>query len=134
MDSSDIIEIGEDGTFEIPESRSQKCFSSAQISHREETIPTFPVSDEEVKHLTALESIYPGEYKVFCNHATGAVNLLLHLKDNEIVKSADVSRNAVLFHIDGNKQLNIPLPVSVDISSAMSKSFKQYVTVQMKCS
>ena len=132
MDSSDIIEIGEDGTFEIPQTRTQSV-PIARFSHQEENVQNVSASDQTEKHLTVLESIYPGEYKLFLNHASGALNLILHLKDNEIVKSVDVSRNTVLFQIDGSKQLSVPLPVSVDVSSATSKSFQKYVTVQMKC-
>jgi hypothetical protein len=132
MDSSDIIEIGEDGTFEIPQTRTQNI-PNAQFSHQEDTLQTFPVCDQKEKHLNALESIYPGEYKLFRNHASGALNLILHLKDDEIVKSVDVSRDSVIFQIDGSKQLSVPLPVLVDVSTAISKSFQKYVTVQMKC-
>lgn len=132
MDSSDIIEIGEDGTFEIPQTRKQSI-PNVQFSHAEKTVQTVPVTDHEDKHLSVLESIYPGEYKLFRNHASGALNLILHLKDNETVKSVDVSRKSVLIQIDGCKQLSIPLPVLVDVSSAVSKSFEKYVTVQMKC-
>jgi hypothetical protein len=132
MDSSDIIEIGEDGTFEIPQTRTQSI-PNTQFFHQGETLQNFPVSGQKEKHLTVLESIYPGEFKVFRNHASGALNLILHLKDNEIVKSVDVSRNIVLFQIDESKQLSVPLPVLVDVSSAISKSFQKYVTVQMKC-
>jgi hypothetical protein len=113
MDSSDIIEIGEDGTFEIPQTRTQSI-PNAQFSHQEDTLQTFPVCDQKEKHLTVLE-------------------LILHLKDKEIVKSVDVSRDSILFQIDGSKQLSVPLPVLVDVSTAISKSFQKYVTVQMKC-
>lgn len=132
MDSSDIIEIGEDGTFEIPQTRTQ-IIPNAQYSYEEKIVQIIPVTDQKDKHLSVLESIYPGEYKLYRNYASGALNLILHSKHNETVESVNVSRNCVLVKIDGAKQLSIPLPVLVDVSSAVSKSFEKYVTVEMKC-
>lgn len=138
MDTCDVIEIGEDGTFEIPislsakqsSSKSDKTFLDESLAFSNAESRT---ADFNKEGLSTLNSVGPGEYKVFRNKATGTIYVLICLQDNEFVSVVNVSRNAIMIDLGCNGQLDLPLPCSVDSGTAISKSFNKYITVEMTC-
>ena len=132
MDSSDIIEISDDGTFEIPSTpRVNPCL---EIRKQSQSV-TDHITDDAGRQDSNLifESIYPGEYKIFHNKSLGTMHVMLCLRDEEVLKVLQVSKTTLLVIMDGDSRLNIVLPVPIDSHSAISKSFGKYIIVQCKC-
>ena len=134
MESSDVIEIGEDGTFEIPMTRAAKpTTDSINVEKAKFSLPEVIMVEQDTRQPSVLDIIGAGEYKVFRKKSTTTIYVLVCLHDNESMKAVSVSQNAVLINLEGEKQLEIPLPSPVNASSAISKVFKKYVTVQVSC-
>ena len=134
MESSDVIEIGEDGTFEIPMTRAAKpTTDSINVEKAKFSLPEVIMVEQDTRQPSVLDIIGAGEYKVFRNKSTTTIYVLVCLHDNESMKAVSVSQNAVLINLEGEKQLEIPLPSPVNASTAISKVFKKYVTVQVSC-
>ena len=138
MESSDVIEIGEDGTFEIPISQSGKPPSSKADKLTLDRSQIFSIAepnqaDLSVNNTFSLSAVGPGEYKVFRNKAAGTIYALIRLRDHELLSVLKISQNTILIDLDSNKQLVIPLPCSVNSKTAISKSFDKYLTVEMTC-
>ena len=135
MDSSDVIEIGEDGTFEIPITQSAKASSSKadKLTPQIFSIAEPKPADLSVNNTFALSALGPGEFKVFRNKAAGTIYALIRLRDNELLSVLKISQNAILIDLNCNKQLEIPLPCLVNSKTAISKSFDKYLTVEMTC-
>ena len=134
MDSSDIIEIGEDGTFEIPITKNVKSLDKVDTSVAEKTkCKDFSLPDVAAEQNSVLDYVGPGEFKIFRNQSSGTVYGLVCLQDDECVKSVSISQNSILIELIGNKKTEIPLSVPVNASTAVSKQFRKYITVQVKC-
>lgn len=134
-DSSDIIEVGEDGTFEIPETISRKFLYAEKLRTSEaleEIIGNTAKENNSTEHdHSILKSLSSGEYKVLRDPSSGKVNVILCLHDKEVFESIRISQNAVSVHLEGNNHIYIPLPSPVDTATATSKSYKNYVTIQV---
>ena len=134
-DLSDIIEVGEDGTFEIPETASKKIFYSEKVktseTFEELTQETTNENNYTAQDHSILKSLSVGEYKVFRDRSSGKVSVILCLHEGEVFQSIRISQNAISVDLEGNKHIYIPLPSPVDSGSAISKSYKNYVTIQV---
>ena len=92
---SDIIEIGEDGTFEIPET-SSKIFFSEKLKTPETTAEfTGKENISTEKDHTILNNLSAGEYKVLQDKLSRKISVILCLHEGEIFKSARISQNAI---------------------------------------
>ena len=135
-DPSDIIEIGEDGTFEIPETASIKIPYSEKpkTSETHEELVGESAIDNNSAALddSILKSLSSGEYKVLLDRSSGKVSVILCLHEEEVFQSIRISQNAISVDLEFNKHIYIPLPSPVDTDSATSKSYKNYVTIQVK--
>ena len=134
-DPSDIIEIGEDGTFEIPETASIKIPYSEKMkaSETQNELGGEIAKDNNsvaIDH-SILESLSSGEYKVLLDRSSGKVSVILCLHEEEVFQSIRISQNAISVDLECNKHIYIPLPSPVDTGSATSKSYKNYVTIQV---
>jgi hypothetical protein len=129
MSDSDIIEIGADGTFEIPKSviNNQRFDDSFldKVHHTD--------SSSAQEKSSVFDTIAQGEYKVFRNQSKGIVNVIICLQDNEQIKAVLVSQNEILIDLDGGKELRIPLPYPVEEKTATSKTFQEYLCIQVNC-
>jgi hypothetical protein len=131
MNDSDIIEIGADGTFEIPKSvinnqRFDDPFLD-KVHHSDSS------SADRVEKSSVFDTIVQGEYKVFRNQSKGIMNIIICLQDNEQIKAVLVSQNAILVDLEGGKELRIPLPYPVEEKTATSKTFQKYLCIQVNC-
>jgi|Transcript_21695 hypothetical protein len=129
MSDSDIIEIGADGTFEIPKSviNNQRFDDSFldKVHHTD--------SSSAEKKSSVFDTIVQGEYKVFRNQSKGIMNVIICLQDNEQIKAVLVSQNEILIDLEGGKELRIPLPYPVEEKTATSKTFQKYLCIQVNC-
>jgi hypothetical protein len=134
-DSSDIIEVGEDGTFEIPETVSNKFLYAEKLKTseaQEEVIGnTANENNSTGQNHSILKSLSAGEYKVLRDPSSGKVNVILCLHDKEVFKSIRISQNSISVDLEGNNHIYIPLPSPVDTATATSKSYKNYVTIHV---
>jgi hypothetical protein len=134
-DSSDIIEVGEDGTFEIPETVTKKFLHAEKLktseAHEEVIGKTANENNSTGHDHSILKSLSAGEYKVLRDPSSGKVNAILCLHNKEVSKSIRISQNAISVDLEGNNHIYIPLPSPVDTASATSKSYKNYITIQV---
>ena len=134
-DSSDIIEVGEDGTFEIPEPVSNKFLYAEKLktseAHEEIIGNTANENNSTGDDNSILKSVSAGEYKVLRNPSSGKVSVILCLHDKEVFQSIRISQNAISVDLEGNNHIYIPLPSPVDTTTATSESYKNYVSIQV---
>lgn len=134
-DPSDIIEVGEDGTFEIPETVSNRFLYAEKLKTseaHEEIIGNTANENNSAGHdHSILKSLSAGEYKVLRDPSSGKVNAILCLHDKEVFQSIRISQKAISVDLEGNNHIYIPLPSPVDTATATSKSYKNYVTIQV---
>lgn len=131
MDSSDIIEIGEDGTFEIPKPTKKPVKMQTEI-FIEKVKPNKEAEKELQQPTSVLDSISSGEYKIFRSKSTGMVDVIVHLQEDENLKEVNVSQYAILIDLQGGKDLQIPLPFQVASNTAESTMYQKYITIRVK--
>lgn len=121
---SDIIEIGEDGTFDLPSpDRSQRVkvtdFSDATVQENEITIPTTPT----VKDLAA------GEYRMY-KDTNGNIDVVVRLP------SAGAQLPRVCFdekqlYIENGDGKTLIVPLSEPPKEASSKIFEDFLVTKL---
>lgn len=136
MDTDEVIEIGEDGQFEIPKSKItvKNIYTNHTTTREKISLEESPVVNVlEVKETSLLDSVSAGEYKIFRNKVTAMINIIICLKDDEQLKLLNVAQNAVYVELENGKELHIPLSLPVISSTALSKVFQKYITIQIGC-
>jgi hypothetical protein len=124
----EVIELGEDGSFEIPVSTVNKHVSK----YLDEMKPEDDMSNYPgVKHLDELslkESIQAGEYKIY--KKDNKLYIIVRLHSNENLKDAKL--NDLLFSLttDLSKTYKIVVPAELKInpSSAVCKVWQDFVS------
>jgi hypothetical protein len=134
----DIIELGEDGTFEIPVSNSTKQTKVEEIDYS--SIETqHHISKEEKKDL--LQSLKPLEYGLYRKKVEGKGEkdgfwLIVRLNDKDELKSliVDVKHHCFILKTSDLSNMNVPFDekLDIDVTSVQCKCFNGYVTILFK--
>lgn len=122
----DILEVGEDGVFEITTTKTvkQTPMQLPNYDHAGE------LDDEEINKEELLDSINPGEYKIY--KSKGFVYIIAKMQDNETVKSAGCAAKEVVIETTTNKKLTVSLKNvdSINEKSGSCTVWKEYVTLK----
>ena len=78
--SDDIIELSEDGVFEVPSPRNAVKAPQPQNIEDEEV---YPIPSTAVPATISLEDILEGEYKVFLDEASKQLHVVINLSKTE---------------------------------------------------
>lgn len=123
----DILEVGEDGVFEIT---STKTVKQAPIVQPDYTAVTFAEEEETENREELLNNINPGEYKVF--KADGHIYILIKLHEDDAVRKVSVTGQELTVQTVENCELVVSLK-NVDVinpKTGTCTAWKDYVTIK----
>lgn len=125
----EILEIGEDGGFEIVSTKSVKQVEVAQPDYTSHKV-TLDDEDELSAKQELLDSLNAGEYKVY--KAEGFLYAIVKLQDGENVERVGTIAQEVFIKTDTTKKYVVPLEnsISIDAKSGKCTTWKGYVTVR----
>ena len=121
MSGEDILEIGEDGTFVIPEAPKKGIQLTAASSNDEEAVYPLPVqsagtaastasSQEYIKKIFA--SINVNEYKIYDNVSDSSLNIVARLSSGERPTAIALEDGVLEIETSDNRCLTIPVDYS----------------------
>ena len=123
-DDDCIIEIGSDGTFEIP-SPKKKVKNQNVVQIRQKVI-----ADELISH-PLLASMNQGEWKVYKNTSRGTTNIVVHLFESEVVSSISTSETLLTIQTNNN-DIRIPLTHRIQPSDVHAKVYNDFVSIEFR--
>lgn len=124
----EILEVGEDGVFEITSTKTVKQVTIAQPNYDD---VKFNDDEEELAHKEELlNSINPGEYKIY--KSSGFVFILMKLNDGDIVHKVSSTPQEISVETKLHPKLIISLRNIDPISSKSGTctAWKDYVTLK----
>ena len=134
MSDEDIIELGADGSFDLPSTTVEKKKNPIDIPV--ETHPTPSVSQnsaENAKNEDLLNNIPVGEYKVF--KYDDKVDLIMHLDDqSKWVSSVKVIGGTVKITTAENSTISVDISNVVGDTKKQAKAFKykEFMTIRFE--
>jgi hypothetical protein len=135
-DDNDIIELGEDGTFEIPSPPKPSLLSRQRDNLQPEPEPQ-PENEDSAGSTGAttaidvLESLGSGEYKIFKNSTKRTIDVIVRLPDGESSNGIFAASNLLTIQLVGGKSISIELPDKVLPTTAASKFFQTFITTRI---
>lgn len=123
MNDDDVLEIGADGTFDIPSPEKPKVAPVSAprkaASPKKSTIPA-----QEI-----LQLVGAGEYKMFSSSESNEVHLVINLEGFSNYTDVKVSSSDIVISFQDDKSLRVNiLDCSVDSSSVLATSWDHYLT------
>ena len=131
MSDDDIIEIGEDGSFDIKPSAPVKQPARKEIDYSNYDWTQL----EKQQNLDLLQSLQANEYALY-KKEDGLYWLIFKLHREVGVSEVLLAGNEIRLILSTEQKVDIELPKNVQINanSAQSKHFKDYVTIQFHTS
>jgi hypothetical protein len=139
----DVIEIGADGSFEIPNTAyTPKVYEVVEKNHTKSKVITldenvvnlpYVVSAEhEFRQLTA--DLQEGSFKIFQVAEAEILLITVKLFDGESVSSCKVHPDSINIETVGNRILTIPLPCKVKPENAVATLWNVLLSIRVeKC-
>ena len=125
--SEEILEIGADGCFEIPQVKVTASPPAAVFVDVPKT--TFAVPETSSGSL--FKRISNGEYKVIKEGDTH-INVIICLDDGLIGTRFRLSDKLLVVEISDGRKVQIELPILVKANSASSKYFNNYLVIKLE--
>mmetsp|Transcript_1696 Transcript_1696/g.2674 ORF Transcript_1696/g.2674 Transcript_1696/m.2674 type:complete len:137 (+) Transcript_1696:70-480(+) len=125
----DVIEIGEDGAFDIPSPEKvapkvQPAHVSSKVKVESSNVDTDTISSEQI-----LETVPKGEYKVFSNEKSREVHIVLHLLNEEAPSDIKLLSNELRVSFSEAKSFVIDVSsLGVDPTSAHATHWKDFLS------
>jgi hypothetical protein len=127
----EILEIGDDGAFEIVSTKPVKQAAVVQ--------PNYDVAyhtddeDDELSRNEVLEAINTGDFKIY--KSAGFVYVIVRLPAEDKVSSVGVQNRALVIRLESGKSHCVPLSSvgDVDAKGGRCTIWKDYVTVKYAC-
>jgi hypothetical protein len=129
--SDDIIEVGEDGAFNIPSPTKPAPQETKMIEPTEQEIER---ALAEVRSKNIYESMSPGDYKIFTDKSS--ILLFIKLAADETAQKIHLSDSKDLKVItSANKLYTVSLPKDFSYAkdAIVPKNFKDFLTVTIAC-
>lgn len=123
----DILEVGEDGVFEIT---STKPVKQAPVVQPDYTNVTFEDEEETENREEVLNNINPGEYKVF--KADGHIFILIKLQEDDAVQKVSATGQELTVQTVENNKLVVSLKNvdAINPKTGTCTTWKDYVTIK----
>jgi len=124
----DIIELGEDGSFDIPTNQVK------QYKYESDDFKEFIVSDEEINfNESSLNSLEPGDFKIFSTADSKETIIVLRLPYDDKLTSVEINQFTLIISAE-EKYYSIDLSSSIDKkclneSVITCKRWKDFVNV-----
>ena len=128
-DADEILEIGEDGTFDIPLKPVVVKHTPVFVapSHAE---PDNNVSEPEANTNFFLQLV-SGEYKIVRENDRN-INVVICIEKGVAAEKFRLNSNLLVVDLSDGRKMKIDIPVEVSPTSATAKSFGEYVVVKME--
>ena len=131
----DIIEIGDDGIFEIPSpTRIPITFDTDQNENDfiESNSPSFSIPEPPDTYLKKIiDTLQPGEYKILESSNDNMIVVILMLFEGEIVENCKAFKSHVEISTNKIRKLSVDIP-ECNIYSATSASYNNIIYIQIK--
>jgi hypothetical protein len=133
---TDILELGDDGSFEIPSIVSRKIDIDGDFKNLEEdegeitancNVASFGRSFNDL-----VADIAPGNYKVLVSSISNLITVIIMLRESEQVASCKIQGKVVEVSTNSNRLYSVVLPIAFLPQTATSSTFGQFFYVQMK--
>jgi sarcosine oxidase gamma subunit len=151
MADDDVLELGADGTFEIPSPKKKpkpapepkvvtKVCNKTDDSAATTKAPSVTVNKSEAVAVSTpkksvLDDIGPGEFKVYRAKDNKALHVIVRVEEGQTAEKVEISENKLYIGIKGaNKEIVVDLPQNVRPETASSKTYKDYVTIEVSYS
>lgn len=130
MDDVEVIEMGEDGSFDIPSVR----FTNLNPPQSDDS-EVFSTVNEMIipfNELSLHESIAPGEFKMFVKRKV--LHAIMRLVHSEGLLTCKIVNDDILITTNENKTYKIPLSLDYKIKpgSAVCKTWEKFVVVSIE--
>lgn len=123
MSDEEILELGPDGSFEIPTPAPvavQKVF----------TVASEVDVGEEKQFNSLLERINCGEYKIF--QAGEELTVIARMEKGCIPQKCRISEKMLIVDQDNDHKLKIDFPVKVNPKTQQAQFFEEYMIIKIK--
>lgn len=125
----DILEVGEDGAFEIVTTKTVK---QAEVVHPNYEV-TYASDDEEdvqQQNHEALQTLQAGEYRIY--RSAGFIYVIVRLPEGEQTTSVGVQSQILKVHTESGNTLNVPLKECGQINTKDGRCtiWKDFLTVK----
>ena len=131
----DIIEIGDDGVFEIPSpTRIPISFDTDQNENDfiESNSPSFSIPESPDSFLKKfIDTLQPGEYKILESSNDKMVVIILMLLEGEIVENCKAFKSHIEISTNKSRKISVDIP-DCNIYSATSASYNNIIYIQIK--
>jgi hypothetical protein len=151
MADDEVLELGADGTFEIPSPvKKAKPVSVPKVvtkiddktddSGAKATVSSGNVKKDDVatvctQKLSVLDDIGPGEFKIYQAKDKKTLHVIVRLEDGQTTEKVEISENKLYIGIKGaSKEIVVELPQNVRPDTASSQTYKDYVTIEVSYS
>jgi hypothetical protein len=127
-EDDDVLEIGDDGAFDIPIPASKPKtipYSSVDVAENEND----GISTPSISLKTVFESIQPGEYKIY--KSDQLLTIVIRLGENISPVNYALGENILVIELSNKKFLRISLPQKVKQESSEAKFFGDYVVFKI---
>ena len=130
--TEEIIEIGFDGSFNIP-SPSKKERKISEIAMIEPTEEEIEAKIAEITKNTSFDSMKSGDYKIYQENNQSLIILIYLCTDEKPINALINDTNILKVKISESRLLSIELPNNVKISKNSLKCtyYQQYFTAKV---
>ena len=127
---AEILELCDDGSFEIPSPVREKLAAETEFEEIPEASFKMETFTRTFKDL--ISEIAPGGYKVRESGNSNLVTVVIMMQDGEKVETCKVQRNGIEVSTDQNRLYSVSVPIAIRPQSSTSSSFENFLYVQMK--
>ena len=127
--TDDVIELGEDGSFDIstpPKIKKQREQQKQQQQQQEEQINSF--NSQNIPSEEILNLVSKGEYKIFSSKNSKEIFLIIHLEEDERIQKVYLKDDQIIIELNENSFTIDISNLSIDKTTIHSTQWKDYLT------
>ena len=135
--SFEILELGSDGSFEIPSPTRTKVLiedSDDEAECKEDKFSPVAVQTESFNHAfkDLIADMLPGDFRVLESANTRSLTIAVMLDENEKVEHCMIRGNLIEILTGNKKNYSVEVPDNIQPQGATSSSFGSFIYVQVK--
>ena len=121
--NDDVIEIGADGTFDIPSPEKPAVVLSRSVE---------PSKAQTFDSQDILKLVGSGEYKLFGSSESNEMCLVINLEGYSMYTDVKVAVNEIVISFEDRKDLKVDLSdFDIDTGSVLATSWRHYLTFRL---
>ena len=120
--ADEILEIGEDGSFEIP---------TPKAVPPSITLECAATVSESIAENLVFQRINTGEYKII-KEDPNKLNVILCLEDGTYATRFRLNESSLIIEIIDGRKIQIDLPMKILPSKSQAKAFSKYLVIKLE--